>query len=719
MKFNFQYPFPNPLLSLRIPFPTMAKRKSNIEDKKNKKFRGQNDLLSSGVFGSKNDDDWENEEQSFELQPRTAQGKKEVDALPIKRAGKVERVTREVIPKDEPEEDPEEEDENSNEQEDPEDSEKPEEPKEPVIKLSPKEKLLKIKEEIARLASSIMEDPEENVSSLVTLRKLTKSSDIAASRLAILALIPVFKSLAPGYRIRPLTETEQREKVGKELARQRRFEQTLVTNYRDYIELLATQAKISSLNSQNKNTVTPQQIKLGHIAAKAACELCNSSLRHFNYNEELLTIVIKRLNKKPAMADDLEVFTMSLRTLETLLKDDEEHGSLSFTVTRILCKVIKDKNFRVDEAVINVFLSLSLLNDYDPNNNKQEAGPKMKKKDRVHLSKKQRKQRKELKEIEEEMRKAEQAITAEERERFQSQTLKSVLTLYLEIMKAASTGDDSTAKSLVAAVMEGLARFGQMANFDLLGDFLEVLKETMTAIVEEHSLRKELYGIPQDEESLGGLYTATEVRKLLLCISAAFLLVLNHGEAGRLPISFDLSTFIRTFHLILVDVSVSPDLEFSHKTLRLADPLLGSDVPIKPAVNVSTNAELLIKCLDLIFFRSRNGSLARALPYVKRLYISLLQMPEKTTIASLKFVAKLIGKYGDGLAALWSSEDQISSEGSYILGIEKEGLEVDMERDNIGSAVLWENVLLDKHYCNIIKDGARSIMKNTKDSKSK
>lgn len=694
----------------------MAKRKSNIEYKKNKKFKEDNDRLSSGVFVSKNEDDWENEEQSFELQPRSAQGAKQVDALPIKRAGKVERVTREVVPKDEPEEDLEEDEEPFDQHEE---SPEPEEPKEPVVQLTPKEKLLKIKEEIARLASSIMEDPEENVSSLVTLRKLTQSSDIAASRLAILALIPVFKSLAPGYRIRPLSETEQREKVGKDLARQRRFEQTLVTNYRDYVELLASQAKFSALNSQNRKSVTLQQIKLGYIAAKAACELCNSSLRHFNYNEELLTIPIRRLNRKPTEPADLEVFTMSLRTLETLLKDDEEHGSLTFTITRILCKVIRDKKFRVDEAVINVFLSLSLLNDYDPNNNKQEAAPKMKKKDRVHLSKKQRKQRKELKEIEEEMRKAEQAITAEEREKFQSQTLKQVLTLYLEIMKAASMGEDSTTKSLVAAVMEGLARFGQMANFDLLGDFLEVLKETMTVIVEEHSLRRELYGIPQDDEGMGGLYTTTEVRKLLLCISAAFLLVLNHGEAGRLPISFDLSTFIRTLHLILVDVSVSPDLEFSHKTLRLADPLLGLDVPIKPAVNVSTNAELLIKCLDLIFFRSRNGSLARALPFVKRLYISLLQMPEKTSIASLKFVAKLVGKYGDGLASLWSSEDQISSEGSYILGIEKEGLEVDMERNNIGSAVLWENVLLDKHYCNIIKDGARSIMKNTKDSKSK
>lgn len=701
----------------------MAKRKSKIDHQKSKRFQKDNDLLTPGSFKAKSaEDDWENEEQSFELQPRKGDTTRQVEALPIKRGGKVERVVRDVVPKEiEKDEESEEE---LVETEEPQEEEPAQlavqEPEGP--KLTPQERLLKIKEEIARLASRVLEDPEENVSSLVTLRKLTLAPEVATSRLAILALVPVFKSLAPGYRIRALTSAEEKEKVSKDVARQRKFEQTLVTNYRDYVELLGTQARISALNSQNSKNVTPQQIKLGQIAAKAACELCNSSLRHFNYNEELFTIPIRRLNRKPALASDLEVFTMSLRTLETLLKDDKEHGSLTHTIVRILCKVIKDKKFRVDEAVINVFLSVALLDDYDPNSVKQDAAPKMKKKDRVHLSKKQRKQRKELKGIEEEMRKAEQAITAEERERFQSQTLKLVLTLYLEILKVASLGEDTSAKSLVAAVMEGLARFGQMANFDLLGDFLEVLKETMNNITEEHSIQTELYGIPQnvdDDDSTGGLYTSEDVRKLLLCISAAFLLVLNHGEAGRLPISFDLSSFITTLHLILVDVAVSPDLEFSHKSLRLADPLSESEVPDKPAVNVSTNAELLIKCLDLIFFRSRNGSLARALPFVKRLYISLLQMPEKTSIASLKFVAKLVGKYGSGLNSMWSSEDRVASEGGYILGIEKEGVEVEMERNNIGSAVLWENVLLDKHYCNIIKDGARSIMKNSKENGSK
>ncbi|KAJ8140624.1 hypothetical protein OY671_006192 [Metschnikowia pulcherrima] len=694
----------------------MGKRKTDAFERRQKKARSESDRLLDGSVFAKNKsktDDWEDSEQDYERAPRTLNIDTSVDALPIKRAGKVERVVRAAV--ETKEDEAESEDEKAPETVQPE----PQPKTEPKEHLTPMQKLQKIKAEVAQYASALMEDPEENIDSLGKLRRLTESDNVATTQLAILALVPVFKSLAPAYKIRPLTEAENRERVTKEIARLRRFEQNLVVHYRDYVSLLTRLARVSASNSQNSNKVTPSQIRLGEIATKAACELCLSSLRYFNYRDELFTIPIRRLNRKPTAAADLQVFTRCVRTLETLLKDDRDHGSITFDVTRIMCKVIRDKKFRVDEAVVNIFLSLSLLDDYDPNGNKPEV-TKVKKKNRVHLSKKQKKMRKELKEIDEEMRVAEQAVTAQERERFQAQTLKSVLTLYLEILKAGSLeiDENAPAKLLTAAVMEGLSRFGQMSNFDLLGDFLEVLKETMTNLVEERTLQTQKYGIELDDDT-GGVFSAHDVRKLLLCITAAFTLVLNHGEIGRLPISFDLLKFVSTLYMVIADVSISPDLEFSHKSLRLADPLSESNEADKPAVNVSTNAELLLKSLDMVFFRSRNGSLARAMPFTKRLYIASLHAPEKTAIASLKFVAKIINKYGDGLKGLWSTEENISGEGNYILGFEKPGMEVDLERSNVGSAVLWENVLLDKHYSGIIRDGSRSLMKNSKDTNTK
>lgn len=101
---------------------------------------------------------------------------------------------------------------------------------------------------------------------------------------------------------------------------------------------------------------------------------------------------------------------------------------------------------------------------------------------------------------------------------------------------------------------------------------------------------------------------------------------------------------------------------------------------------------------------------------MKRLYILTLQTPEKTTLANLKFIGKLMSRYGESIKGLWNTEERISGEGNYILGIENgmKNKHVDLERSNSGATTLWENVLLDKHYSVMIKDGSRSLLKNSK-----
>ncbi|KAI5949336.1 hypothetical protein KGF54_005571 [Candida jiufengensis] len=686
----------------------MGKRKIKTQDlERRKKIKQDQDAkLSMGLFNEDITSDiedqsnnWEDEEQDYELKPREMKEKHMVESLPIKRIdGTVERVLREVIKKEEPE------DEGEEEQEEPlEEQTKEQEEEEPddYANLSPQEKLIKTKEDIAELASKLIENPEENITCLTRLRKMSESKNFMTSQLVIMSLIPIFKSLAPSYKIRPLTDMEKREKVSREIARLRQFEQSLVVNYKSYIDLLYKHSKISYSNSLNNNKITSDQLKRGNLALKAATELCLSSLRHFNYRSELFTILIKRLNKKPKQQQDLPIFIKSIRVLETLLKEDEEHGDITFEIIKIISKTIKSKNFRVDESVLNVFLSISLLEDYDPNQNKDDFKPKLKKKDRVHLSKKERKNRKERKEIEEEMRTAQQAITIEQREKYQSQVLKMVLMSYLEILKASQGSfqkgtENDDAILLIGSVLEGLSRYGQMANFDLLGDFLQVLREIMVDVVDEEE----------------GIYTGKQIRIILLCIATSFSLVLNHGSMGRLPIAIDFSSFIDTLYKLLTDIALDSDLEFSHKTLRLADPI--TEELTKPAVNVSTKSELLLRCLDFIFFRSKNGTISRATAFTKRLYILALQTPEKTSLAILKFIGKLISRYDNNLKGLWNTEDSVG-EGNYILGIEKNDESIiRLERCNIGAATLWENVLLDDYYAPIVKDGSRSLMKNSK-----
>lgn len=659
----------------------VAKKRSKqaIQERTAKKRKQEDALLEGAFFHHEEMDDiedampslsknsWENEEQDYELKPRTLKGydAEIVEGLPIKVNGKVERKMHKANKKIEHEEDDvnqekdnEQEENNVNESDsDDEDDSKPD----------TEERIIHLKEDIAELVEKLMEEPEENTGALSRLRKMAGSKNPNTCKFSMLALVPVFKSIIPGYRIRPLSETEKREKVSRDIARLRNFEESLVLNYKAYIDILARLAR-------TPNNENPINISLGNLAAHAATELAASS-SHFNFRSELLTILIRRISKPNPLIDP--IFQKTVKTLEALLADDDE-GNTSLEIVRILSKTMKTRNFNVDESVLNILLSLDILSDYDPNTRVEETTQvKIKKKDRVHLSKKERKARKEMKQIEEEMRKAEQAVSAEERERNQAEILKFVLSLYLNILKSDTT-------RLVGSVLEGLSKFGHMANFDLLGDFLEVMKEI-------------IFDTQLDDLS------SAEVRKVLLCIVTAFSLVSNHNH---FKVSVDLSSFVDALYAILPYLSLDADLEFSHKTLRLADPL--NDELIKPSVNVSTKAELLLKALDHVFFRSRSGSKSRASAFTKRLYMSIEHTPEKTTIAVLKFLDKLMNKYPE-IGGLYSTEDRIGNGNFYI--------EADIPaRSNPEAATIWENTLLLKHYCPSVIKSTKNLMNRSKES---
>ncbi|CCG25089.1 intranuclear transport and DNA replication mediator [Candida orthopsilosis Co 90-125] len=482
----------------------MGKRKAKTQElEKRKKIKQAQDAqLSTGLFNGDIDEetyvnghDWENEEQDYELRPRKMKEKHLIEAsLPIKREdGRIERVMREVEEKEEEEEEEEEEQARQEEQQkQQEQQEQGQQEEDEDAHLSPREKLIKTKEEIAELGSKLIENPEENIACLTRLRKMSESKNFMTSQLAIMALLPIFKSLAPSYRIRSLTDAEKREKVSRDVARLRQYEQTLVVNYKAYLDLLSTCSKISYSNSANNDKITTDQLKRGNLALKAATELCTSSLRHFNYRKELFTILIKRLNRKPAFEQDVPVFIKSVRALETLLKDDEEHGDITVDIITILTKTIRDKKYRVDESVVNILLSASLLADYSPNDDEDKPKIKMKKKDRVHLSKKERKNRKERKEIEEEIRQAQQAITVEQREKYQAQVLKMILMCYLEILKASQddeTQEGQNALPLIGSALRGLCKIAHLINVDLVADVFLTVRGIMMDIIEEFNTK--------------------------------------------------------------------------------------------------------------------------------------------------------------------------------------------------------------------------------------
>lgn len=668
----------------------MGRRKrsqSNIKDAAAKRRKYEDVLLAQGSFGADGSstadkdqyenaarkitqESWDNEEQDYEKEGRRLKGSEEnlVEGLPIKVNGKIERKMRKQEPKkienDINANDTLEEAINRESLSKPEQEPESEEEEEPDTE----ERIVQLKEEIADLVERILEDPEENVSALFRLGKMASSKNPNTCKFSMLALVPVFRSIIPGYRIRPLTDIEKREKVSKEVGRLRYFEQSLVTVYKNYVDLLTDLARVPNNESLIK-------VQLGALAVHAANEII-SNASHFNFRETVFTIILRRLCKPNLKADSMS--EECVKTVEGLFRDDED-GSISLEVVRILCRTIKARKYNVEETVVNLLLSLDVLYDYDPNTKNAEDmhTVTIKKKDRVHLSKKQRKSRKEMKQIEEEMRKAEQSVSAEEREKNQSEILKLVFSLYLNILKIQSP-------KLVGSVLEGLVKFGNMSNFELLGDFLEVMKELIR------------------DADLDNMSSA-EVRKVLLCIVSSFSIVSNHNQ---MKFNIDLSSFVDALYAVLPAISLDANIELSHKSMRLADPL-DSQIA-KPSVNVSTKAELLLKALDHIFFRSKSGTRQRAAAFTKRIYMCMDHTPEKTSIALLKFLDKLMNKYQE-IGGLYSTEDRIGN-GDFIMNADNPA------RCNAESAILWENTLLVAHYCPEVVKGIRFLASRSKES---
>ncbi|CCK73033.1 Noc3p KNAG_0M01800 [Huiozyma naganishii CBS 8797] len=623
---------------------------------------------------------WEDEEQVYELKPRKIQNNEEnmVEGLPIKINGMVARnmVERQIRKKNATKQGDDVTNESTSEEEEEEETINGAETKADVDaeenneeEPDTEETIVALKEEIADLVEKIMENAEENTSALTRLCKMADSKNPNTCKFSMLSLVTVFRSIIPGYRIRPLSDTEKKEKVSKEVASLRTFEQNLVINYKHYIGLLTKLSKVP-------NNDDPLKVSLGVLAMQATNHLA-SNVSHFNFRGDVINILVRRVCKPNLNADPAAIPT--IRTIETLFNDDDE-GAISLEILRTMSKVVKVRNFNVEESVLNMILSLDILHDYDPNSKAEEEeatrATRLKKKDRVHLSKKQKKARKEMRDIEDEMQKAELVVSAEMREKNQAEILKIVLTMYLNILKSGNN-------RLVGSVLEGLSKFGNMASFDLLGDFLEVMKEIIS------------------DTDLDNL-SPTEIRKFLLCIVSAFSLTSNNQH---MKINMDLSTFVNALYTLLPCLAFDADIELSHKSLRLADPL--NDEYIKPSVNVSTTAELLLKALDHTFFRSKSGTTERATAFTKRIYMCIEHTPEKTSVALLKFVDKLMNRYPE-IGGLYSTEDRI--------GNGKFNMETDvLTRSNAGAATLWENVLLSKHYCPAVVKGVTSLSTRSKE----
>jgi nucleolar complex protein 3 len=629
--------------------------------------------------------DWDLE-QSYEQISRQKKGK-ESTKLPIKTVeGKVERIQEKDPSDDESESFLGSISEDDKGHETPPTDEPDESPAIPR-----REQIFAAKEELAKIAGLISEDPEEHAGSFKKLAQVGDArSHSSIQKLALATQVAVYKDVIPGYRIRAYKDEDLSTKVSKEVRSTRQYEQALVSGYQGFIKRLTTIAKSRPLNDG--------QASLRTVAINCACALL-LSVPHFNFRSELLSIIVRDLSAREYTPE----FSKCIETIQKFFADDDD-GAPSLEAVTLLTKMMKAKDYRIREEVLNTFFSLRLLSELSGNSSAVNSenqgrlsklhGRKVKKEKWEHRSKKERKVARERKAVEKEFKEADATVSYEEREKIQSETLKLVFVSYFRILKARTPG-------LMGAVLEGLAKYAHLINQDLFGDILEALKDIINQLDASN-------GAEEIEESdfADAAESRNQTRESLLSTQTAFTLLSGQDVSkSASALHLDLSFFTSHIYRTLYPLALDPDIELGPKSLRLPDPHSPNTKP--NAVNISTPVLLLTRVLTSILLTpSQPPPTLTAAAFYKRLLTASLQVPEKSVLAFLNLMNKLAEKHGRKIEPLWFSDER---KGDGIFRGESDSVE-GTNVLAVGSGV-WEEELLRKHYCPQVREGVVAIDK--------
>ncbi|KAI9843693.1 MAG: hypothetical protein M1837_006161 [Sclerophora amabilis] len=578
-----------------------------------------------------------------------------------------------------------------------------------ISKLPIRQQIVEAKEELARIAGLLNEDPEENVGAFRTLSHFASSPITTIQKLALATQLAVFKDVIPGYRIRPLSEDDENAKVSKDVRRLRNFEQSLVGSYQTYVRMLSALAKGS------KGVSAEDARSLSTVAKSCACALV-IAVPHFNFRGELLKILVDQLSSKKVDDD----FAKCRETLETLFRDDED-GTPSLDAVGLLTRMMKARHYYVDESVLNTFLHLRLLSDFfskgsqnkidDPSGDNARGHKKIKEK-REFRTKRQRKLVKENKVIAKEYREADATVGHEVRDKMQAETLKLVFVTYFRILKARTPG-------LMGAVLEGLAKYAHLINQDFFVDLLEALKDLIGRVEEVDADAQD----PEQDENTAVTSNNSPgrnpTRESLLCIITAFALLqgqtINSTTTNARALNLDLNFFISHLYRTLQPLSINPDLELSRKSLHLPDPSHNPNAkqqppsPLRPKVNVQTTTILLLRSLSSVLLPASNVPVSAIPPlrlaaFTKQLMTASLHLPEKSCLAMLDLLRQVTKTHRRKVIALWNTEER-KGDGVF------DPTRAQLEGSNPYASTIWEGELLRYHFCPALRESARALEK--------
>lgn len=560
-------------------------------------------------------------------------------------------------------------------------------------KASQRQQILEAKEELARFAGLINENPEEHVGSLRAMAQLASSPNVTVRKLALAARGQVYKDIIPSYRIRPRSEDDSKEKISREVRKLRNYEQSMVKAYQNYIQDLEKLSRTSSPSTNDEPS------GLASVAISCACNLL-LAVPHFNFRGDLVKTIVAKISKNRRDED----FNRCIQTLQTLFENDDDGHASADAVSQIT-RMAKAKDYRIREEVLNTFLHLRLLSEFSAKGsqhsiNRDGSAPtnhrgKKPKEKREFRTKKERKMMRENKAIEKEMREADAAVGHEEQDKMQAEMLKMAFATYFRILKAQTS-------HLMGAVLEGLAKYSHLINQDFFGDILEALKDLINTRTTSEEANQE-----DGEENS----PRDATRESLLCTITAFALLQGQDASSAAnTLHLDLNFFITHLYRTLYPVCMNADIELSSSSPPLPDPSATT-----PTANAKGHAKVNIQTTTVLLLRSLSSTLLpaaalRAIPptriaaFTKALMTASLQLPEKSCITMLSLLQQVAKIHGRKVKALWFTEER-RGDGVF------EPLREEYEGSNPFASTIWEGEILKAHYCPKIRESMKELHK--------
>ena len=238
-------------------------------------------------------------------------------------------------------------------------------------------------------------------------------------------------------------------------------------------------------------------------------------------------------------------------------------------------------------------------------------------------------------------------------------------------------------------------------NQDLFGDLLEILRDLMSHA--DALLKAD--GEEQEEEEGSSQSSRDSTRESLLYVTTAFALLEGQDVARSAPsLNLDLTAFTAHLYKSLHSICLGPDLELSHKSLRLPDPhapLSGPRTSAGPRVNLQTTTVLMLRALTSIL-TPRSVPPVRLAAFTKQLFTSTLQLPEKSTLAMVSLLNNVTKIHGRKIAALWNTEER-KGDGVF------DAIRGDLESSNPFASTIWDGELLKLHYAPAVREGMKGI----------